>query len=239
MKYWNCVLCGLFLPATVSASLVFQGPMMFGGGTSSLPNILTIQNTGTASGCVGFLAGQDVTGLAACPAGFTGAGGNEQGTAAQTGTRTIAQVNAAGIGSASNLLFVLQTGEPNGLPIDIQDLAITFFDPAQDLSFTATLPGTPLHLANTAAGSAPNSGFAFRLDPLQATFAADFFGNANNRIGGAATLSGSAGGTARVFLAPTSGVGAAVPEPASIGELLSGLVLLAMVSARQLRPKNG
>src|SRR5947209_16687039 len=83
------------------ASLVSVGPMNFSTpGIASLPAVLAIQHTGTASGCVGFFGGADITGLAACPGGFTGDGGNEL-TGSLTGTQTIAQLNAAGVTSAS------------------------------------------------------------------------------------------------------------------------------------------
>ena len=118
-------------------------------------------------------------------AGFTGSGGNEVGTAMETGTRTIAQLNAAGITTSSNLLFVFHPSEPGGGPITIQDLALTFFNVATDNTFTATLPGTPMKLASTNAGSAANSGFAFRLDHFEAGLAAEFFSNPANRVGGA------------------------------------------------------
>src|SRR5205085_11424498 len=124
---------------------------------------LTIQNRGTASGCVGFVAGADVTGLGACPGGFSGSGGNESGDATQTGTRTIAQLASAGI-NAANLLFVFNSGEPGGGPVTIQDLALMFFDVTTDSMFTATFLGTPLKLASTSNSSGIHAGFAFRLD---------------------------------------------------------------------------
>src|SRR5438105_4575322 len=79
------------------ASLMPVGPMTFSSSVGTFQTVLTIQNMDTASGCAGFMGGNDVSGLAACPGGFTGSGGNEVGTAMQTGTRTIAQLNAAGI----------------------------------------------------------------------------------------------------------------------------------------------
>jgi len=199
------------------ASLMPVGPMTFGSNVGTFPTVLTIQNMGTASGCVGFMDGSDVSGgLAACPGGFTGSGGNEVGTAMQTGTRTIAQLNAAGITASSNLLFVFHPSESGG-PITIQDLALTFFNAATDDTFTATLPGTPMDFASTSAGSAANTGFAFRLDDFEAGLAAEFFSNPANRVGGAATITGSAGGAATFSLASMRAVRpSAVPEPSTV-----------------------
>src|SRR5437660_661080 len=123
------------------ASLIMVGPTTFNQNIGSFPTLLSIQNQGTSSGCVAFVAGMDVTGLGACPGGFTGSGGNETGDTAHTGTRTIAELSSAGVKNASSLLFVFNSGEPAGHSITIRDLALTFFDANTDASFTATFFG--------------------------------------------------------------------------------------------------
>ena len=133
--------CGVVLvfgTLGASASLLFVGPTMFGGNATSFPTVLTIQNDRMASGCVAFMAGTDVSGLAACPGGFTGSGGNE--VSGQTATHMIAELRSAGITDASKLLFVFRPDEPGGGALSLQDLALTFFDASTDASFTATLP---------------------------------------------------------------------------------------------------
>jgi len=217
------IACALLLVGGASsafASLMSLGPTSLGD-IGSLPTVLTIENSGTASGCVGFIAGSDVTGLAACPGGFTGIGGNEIGGPTQTGTRTIAELNAAGITSASNLMLVLNSGEPMG-QATIQDLALTFFNPTSGSTFTATLPGTPMTFAGTPIGM----GIAFGLDATQAGFASDFFSNSANRIGAAATLLDTTGGTETFLLAPASAGSGEVPEPAPLLTVGSGLLLM-------------
>jgi len=220
------------------ASLMPVGPMTFSSNVGTFPTVLTIQNMGTASGCAGFVGGSDLSGLAACPGGFTGSGGNEVGTAMQTGTRTIAQLSAAGITTSSNLLFVFHPSEPGGGPITIQDLALTFFNVTTDNTFTATLPGTPMNFADTNSGSAANTGFAFRLDPFEAGLAAEFFANPASRVGGAATITGSAGGAATFSLAAMRAVRpSAVPEP-STAIYLVGAVFVMGVSRRIRKRKT-
>jgi len=226
----NCTFVILVGASHAFASLLLVGPTTFTQDVGLFPTLLSVQNQGTASGCVGFIAGGDVTGLGACPGGFTGAGGDELSGALQTGTRTIAQLGSAGITDAASLRFVFNSGEPNGGPVTIQDLALTFFDVNTDSSFTATFFGTPLPLLNTARDSGTHAGFAFRLDSTEAALASDFFRDPTNRVGAAATLSGSADGLDRFFLAPSAPV-STVPEPGSallVGAGLLGASLLGL-----------
>jgi len=231
---------GLLLAVSAAnsfASLMPVGPMTFSSNVGTFPTVLTIQNMDTASGCVGFMGGSDLSGLAACPGGFTGSGGNEVGTAMQTGTRTIAQLNAAGITTSSNLLLVFHPSELGGGSITIQDLALTFFNVTTDNTFTATLPGTPMNFASTSAGSSGNTGFAFRLDDFEAGLAAEFFANPANRVGGAATITGSAGGAAAFSLASMRAVRpSAVPEPSTV--LYFAAAGLVMGGSRRIRRRK-
>jgi hypothetical protein len=228
MRELDGVKLGLLLLVGASCafgSLVMDGPMMFDQPVSSFPTILTIQNAGTVSGCVGFLDGETIIGSAACPGGFIGPGGNELTGTEETGVRTIGELAAAGAVSAAALRFVFNSAEAAGGPLTIEELALTFFDSETGSTFTASLLGTPVDLSSTLPGSGPNSGFAFRLDTLQAGFAQEFFVNADNRVGAAVTISGSTGGRQTFFVA-------AVPEPRSIVLLSSALAVLWLVKKR-------
>ena len=90
----------------VFASLMLVGPVTLDRDIPSFPTTLSIQNVGTASGCVGFLDGETLTGLSACPGGFTGVGGSEILGPDRTASPMISQLAAAGIASAADLLFV-------------------------------------------------------------------------------------------------------------------------------------
>ena len=225
----RCLTCiTLLMSGTVPAlaSLLMVGPVDFGSTTPL--TVLSIQNAGTASGCVGFIAGGDVTGLAACPGGFTGAGGNE--LMADTATATVGQLQSAGVNDASKLLLVFHSGEPTGTALDLSDLAVVFFDVSTDTTFTANLPGTPVALTTAGSGN-PSTGIAFKLDPFEAFLANGFMANMSNRVGVDATISGTTGAADSFFLAAQTPV-SAVPEPGV--SWLAGFGLIA-ISIRRLK----
>jgi len=135
------------------------------------------------------------------------------------------------------LLLVLNSGEPGGGALTLQDLALVFCNPTAGTTFTATLPATPLLFSSTAAGSG-QGGFAFRLDATEAAFASAFFSGSDNRAGVAATVSGSAGGLDRfVFAAGSSPT--AIPEPHQLPILFSGLSAMALIRMAARRKKAG
>jgi hypothetical protein len=198
------------------------GPVTLDRDIASLPTILTIQNPGSASGCVSFLDGETLTGLSACPGGFTGSGGNEVLDPEKTAPTLMSELFTAGITNPADLLFVLNSSEPGGGPLTIDELALTFLDETGMSGFTAMLLGTPLIVPGT--GPA-NGGFAFRLDDFQAGLAASFFTNPNNRLGAAATVSGGTGGEQMFFFAPAQAQ-VPVPEPAPALLVCAGLAAL-------------
>src|SRR5262249_28297148 len=109
------------------ASLVFDGVASGKGagiGTSNV--VLTIQNTPSEQGCVGWNGTADVVGSAACPGGLSPAitGGNEKTGNSQTQTRTVAQT---GVTSASNLVLVLNVSEPGGSLITVDNVSLTIY----------------------------------------------------------------------------------------------------------------
>lgn len=208
------------------ASLVMVGPVNVGSTVTQ--TVLSIQNMGTVSGCVGFLAGGDVTGLAACPGAFTGAGGNE--SPSGVATATIGQLQSLAVHDASDLLVVFHSGEPDGTPLNLMDLALVFFDVAGGTSFTATLPGTPLALMPVGSAGA-NADIAFKLDAFKASLANDFMSGVNNRVGVDATLSGSTGAVDSFFLAAQSPT-ATVPEASVFWLAGIGLLMLPWLRSR-------
>src|SRR5690349_17550305 len=92
------------------ASIILNGPLSLPSGSGASTTILTIGTNDTGSGCVGFAGGADLTGLGACPGGFSGSAGDEM--TGTTMTRTIAQLSAAGVSNAQNLVVVLQSPDP-------------------------------------------------------------------------------------------------------------------------------
>jgi hypothetical protein len=76
-------------------------------GSAMAQTVLSIQNMGTSSGCVGFFSGADVTGLSACPGGFTGDGGTNSPLPRR---RRIGELPAGGVHDSSKLILVFHNG---------------------------------------------------------------------------------------------------------------------------------
>ena len=158
MKYLKSIRTGCLLLVgayPVFASLIMVGPVTLDRDVAPLPAILTIQSAGAASGCVGFLDGETLTGLSACPGGFTGNGGNEVLDPDKTAPTLMSELFAMGVTSPADLLFVLNSGEPVGGPLTINELALTFLDDSGMSGFTAMLLGTPLDTAQHSARKRP------------------------------------------------------------------------------------
>src|SRR5206468_5740829 len=109
------------------ASLMFDGIATGKGagiGTSNV--VMTIQNTGTETGCVGWNGSADVIGSLACAGGLSPAiaGGDEKTGNSQTQTRT---VSSAGIQSGESLAVVLNVSEPGGNLFTVENLSLTIY----------------------------------------------------------------------------------------------------------------
>jgi outer membrane lipoprotein SlyB len=227
MEALRCVACITTLTVVAvpaAASLLMVGPMEMGSIMSR--NVLSIQNEGTASGCVGFFGGADITGLAACPGAFTGSGGNE--LIGATATATVGDLHSLGVNNASDLELFVRSGEPAGTPLQLTDLALIFFDVTAGSTFTATLAGTPLAIPVAATG---NTQLVFKLDSFEASLANEFMSAGNNRVGAAATISGSTGSVNSFLLSAHMPV--VVPEPGVMALAGSGLITFARLKKRR------
>lgn len=214
-------LAAAFTP-TAEASLVFDSPQVTSGtGLGTVNTILTVNNTPTESGCVSWDGSADVVGAAACPVGI--AGGDEQTGESQTQTRTMAEL---GLSSSGQLRIVFNAAEDENGAITVENLVLTIYSPAGAELFNSG-PFVPVFLPNTFTGIG-NSGFVFRLDEAQAAAAAPFFAP-QNRIGLAASLSGTDAGNETFFVADVEGLEASVTEIPTASTL--GLVLLALLMA--------
>src|SRR5258706_8339100 len=89
---------------TAYASLVFTGVST--GNVNPSRSLLTIQNTPSETGCVGWNGTTNVIGSAACPGGMSPAivGGDEKTGKSQTQTRTVA---SAGLTSGQSLAVIM------------------------------------------------------------------------------------------------------------------------------------
>ena len=187
--------------------------------------ILTIQKTGTESGCVGWDGTADVIGSTACPAGLVPAiaGGDEKTGSSQTQTQSIA---TTAVTSASNMVVILNVNEPAGCSFTVNNISLTIFSSGGSVLFNSgNLTGVPLSFNASQQGQG-NLGFAFVLDSSQAAIAQSFFSDTTNRFGIAATLSGTAGSNETLSIADLSVVTIEAPEPA--GVLLTGAGLIGL-----------
>jgi len=220
------------ISSPAQASLVFVGLVPGGGagiGASNL--VLTLQNTGTESGCVGWNGTTDVIGSSACPtASVPGGtpispaitGGNEGTSPNQTQTQT---VTTTGVTSGSSLTVILNINEPSGNSITLNNVSLTIYSPTGTVLFNSgNLSGAPITIADTLQGQG-NLGFGFRLDPSQALAANPFIACPScggNRIGIAALLSDSAGSH------ETFSVFDLTPEPYTWLTLAGGLIAIGL-----------
>ena len=194
------VFVALFLATAAFADLVPLGPIPFSGtGLGSEHTILTVQNNPTESGCVAWNGTTNVIGAAACPPGI--AGGNELTGSSQTQTRTIAEL---GLTSATDLRIVLNLNENTLDPVILQNMRLRIFSPAGAVLFDSGTTFVPVvDLFGSGTGQA---GYVFLLTPAQAAAAQTVFAP-TNRIGIAATLTGTTSGHETFFVAPVTGIG--------------------------------
>ena len=220
-----------------SASLVLIGPVpSTGNGIGAVNTSLTLQNTGTESGCVAFNGTTSTRGAASCPAGF--AGGNESPGASQTNVFTAAQLNFSGTVNFSNLV-VLFNGNEGGAAADqaitLNLLGLSLYSSTGALLRTFTTTG-PINFAAIFSGVG-NAGFGFQLDAAQAAQAnAILAANPLLRIGTSATLSGAQGGPETIQLTTIGGGGTpdtSIPEPSTVVLLSAGMVLIGASKLRK------
>ena len=102
-------------------------------GTSNV--VLTVQNTGTESGCVSWIGFVDIIGSTACPAGLSPVivGGNEKTGVSQTQTRTVADT---GVSSGDDLVVVLSPLE-GASSFTVENLSLTIYAPTGAVLFNS------------------------------------------------------------------------------------------------------
>src|SRR6266851_2323186 len=244
-------LFGAALANPVYASTMFAGvATTIGGGIGASNVILTLQNTPSESGCVGWNGSANVIGSAACPGGLSPSllGGNEKTGSSQTQTQTVL---STGVLSGQSLVAILNVSEVAGTLFTVENLSLSIFDPTGAVLYNSgnlvgagVPPGGGITLNSSLQGLG-SLGFAFILDSAQAAAISPFIctsaltpgcagianaANANNRIGLGALLTNVGGGNETFSVADTSSVGiaATTPEPAPSLTFGVGLALLCL-----------
>ena len=228
--------------AVARADLVFVGIVTVGGtGLGTVNTVLTIQNSPTEQGCVGYTSTGDVIGnfttsnQSGCPAGTNT---DVKTGASQTQTRSLSD---AGITSGSNFAILFNAVEPSGNSISLDGLVANFYNGTTGaLLFSAVYTGTnPLTFPTTQTGTG-NTGSEFTLNAAEAAQLQGFIntlGLANVRVGlgaSAGVPETSAGGNETFFIF-NSGTATVVPEPSTVVLTASGMLGLVGFVRRRRR----
>ena len=248
------------------ATLMFDGVATGTGagiGTSNV--VLTVQNTPTEQGCVGWNGTVDIIGSPACPGGLspTITGGDEKTGSSQTQTRTVAQ---AGVLSGASLVLIVNVSELAGTLFTTENLSLSIYSPTGAVLFNsgnlfgAGVPPAGGVTLNSSLQGQANLGFAFVLHATEAAAIDPFLctsalvlgcgglsaqtlaTNANNRIGLAALLTNVQGGNETFSVADLANVSLApppnvTPEPSPLVTFAVGLVFLGL-SRKILRRRS-
>jgi len=207
-------------------------------GFGNVPRLLTLQTTGTESGCASFAGGSLSTGAGACipdatvlPNGVTNAGGNEVLGANKTGAAVLNNYN---LGDASNIAIVYNPSQEGGnQATTITDITLKFFDAAGTLQ--VAVDNASDLVFNTVNPGNGGAGFALVLDAVQAAAVNAAFGGdiSNAVLTLEATITGSNDGPDTFALVNLAAPPPAVPEPASLALLGSALVGFAVLRRRK------
>lgn len=255
-------LAGLGLQ-TASANAILETFQTFSGtGLGTVPTILTFQNNGTETGCIGLAGSTGSTFVTTgATAGTCTGTGNDKTGASQT---QLQPLSAAGIvgGTSSSVAttaaadfgLIYNAVQPSGAGLTVNNVTVSFYDPTgttllyMSTGFECqTSAGGPITVAgaggcnvsSTAAGTG-NSGYLVTLDSTQqkAAIAAGAFSSSSNLVGVSSSagtgMFSSAGGSETIFLANAGGAApGAAPEPGTWILLLSGLSLAGLSRLRR------
>jgi len=231
-----------FGSAPAGAALIFDSNILVSGqGFGNNPRLLTIQGSGTESGCVG-VGGSGSTllgGVGACIAdalvhdgnGVANPGGSEVNPLSDNQKFGIPTIAELGWKQASDIGLVFNATEPGGNSINVQDVTLKFYNGA---TLLGAIDGSQA-FANTNPGNGV-AGFTFKVDQAEQTFLNNLIfgqqGFGDYRIALESTLSDAAGGPDS-WLAVN--LGNAVPEPATWGMMILGVGMIGGVMRRRQR----
>ena len=214
-----------------------------GNGIGAVTTLLTFQNTGTESGCVGYSGGVTVTVAAVCLGGVVGPTHETTGSGNNTFTAAELSIVPLTANTFANLILLFNGNEGGGAAdsITLQKLSLNLLDGLTGTtlgSFTITAPYFATALPGV--GNAP--GVGFQLDAAQAAQANQLLLlNPTLRIGASATASGANAGFETISIsrinsiqAPIGDPTSAVPEPTTFLMIGAGLIGVALLKKRKI-----
>jgi PEP-CTERM motif len=211
------------------ADLISLGPVSLSGqGLGSVNTVLTMTspaNSTTESGCVGAgVGGVTVTGASKCVSGNTG--GDEQ------AINNSFSAASLGLTDFNNLRIIFNASEPGGNGINLDNLALSSWNPVDGSLIDAkNLPaGVTFPTTNPGVG---NAGFGFKLDSAQAALENSLLATFPNMFIGLSASASDATGGLETFSVGVSGGTTVVPEPSSLLLVVSGIAGLAARRARR------
>ena len=250
MKYKNAiaVLAGCIVSAAASASLVYDSTIdVSGQGFGTAPRALTIQATGTESGCVGVnSSGAIVVGPAGCTGDATHAGngvipvgGDEPNPLSDNQKYGIPTLGSLGITNASQIGILFNSTEPGGDSINVLDITLNFFSSTAGVySLLASIDGSNNFPPPTDTGNGV-AGYVFVVDSPQQTFlnnnVFNLAGSQNIILSLNSTITDAAGGPESflIFKRDGSTTIQAIPEPGTLA--LIGIALLGGLAVTRRR----
>lgn len=245
---------------TASASLILETFQQYSGtGLGTVPTILTYQNNGAESGCIGLNGSM---GSSYDANGNCIGTGNDKTGASQTLLESLSAANLVGgtgttaTTAAANFALIYNAVQPSGNPLTVDNITVAFYNSTgtQLLYESSGLlcqnsAGGPIvsagangcDLLTTASGTG-NSGFVVTLNAAQqaAAVAAGAFSSSSNLVGVSSSAGtgnyAAAGGSETIFLGNLNNAvptGGQAPEPGTWALLLGGLGLAGISRLRR------